>query len=116
MALHDSKPIGVDEALEKRLGKEPYMVREQFVGPMSRVHDVDEFSRKKNKSIEEVQRVGHAQKRRAIAYLSEVFATDPVFRELIATESDFDPIRCDPEFQAICAKVEQKDKGLGIGD
>jgi hypothetical protein len=53
------------------------------------------------------------QKRRAIAYLSEVFATDPVYRELIATESDFDPIRYDPEFQAICAKVEQRGQGLG---
>ena len=51
------------------------------------------------------------QKRTALAYLSQVFAADPVYRELIATESDFDPIRCDPEFQALCAKVDEKGRG-----
>jgi tetratricopeptide (TPR) repeat protein len=58
------------------------------------------------------------QKLRALRYLSQALKTDPVYRELVETESDFDPIRSDPEFQAICAKGEQKDKGpeTAVGD
>ena len=53
------------------------------------------------------------QKRRALGYLSQALETDPVYRELLESESDFDPIRCDPEFQAICAKVEERGQGPG---
>ena len=49
------------------------------------------------------------QKHRALGYLSQALETDPVYRELLDTESDFDPIRSDPEFQAICAKAEQRE-------
>jgi Flp pilus assembly protein TadD len=43
---------------------------------------------------------GH--KRRALRYLSQALAIDPAYRKLIETESDFDPLRADPEFRAIC--------------
>ena len=43
---------------------------------------------------------GH--KRRALRYLSQALALDPVFRESAESESDFDPIRADPEFQSLC--------------
>jgi tetratricopeptide (TPR) repeat protein len=44
---------------------------------------------------------GH--KRRALRHLSQALAMDPVYRKMVETESDFDPIRDDPEFQALCA-------------
>ena len=43
------------------------------------------------------------RKRRALRYLSQALAIDPAYRELAEAESDFDPLRNDPEFQAICA-------------
>jgi Flp pilus assembly protein TadD len=46
---------------------------------------------------------GHKQ--RALGYLSQALAIDPAYRELIDAESDFDPLRADPEFQALCAGV-----------
>ena len=42
------------------------------------------------------------QKRRALRYLSQALKIDPSYRKLVETESDFDPLRTDPEFQAIC--------------
>jgi hypothetical protein len=42
------------------------------------------------------------KKRRALRYLSQAMAIDPAYRGLAETESDFDPLRMDPEFQAIC--------------
>ena len=37
----------------------------------------------------------------AIGYLSQALELDPSFRELADKESDFDPIRHDPEFQSL---------------
>jgi tetratricopeptide (TPR) repeat protein len=45
------------------------------------------------------------QKRRALRYLSQAFSIAPKYRELVETESDFNPLRDDPDFQAICAGV-----------
>ncbi len=47
------------------------------------------------------------QKRRALRYLSQSLAIDPTFRTLAETETDFDPLRADPEFQAICEASEE---------
>jgi Flp pilus assembly protein TadD len=49
------------------------------------------------------------QKRRALRYLSQALTIDPAYRDLVEKESDFDPLRDDPEFRALCEKV-------GIGD
>jgi tetratricopeptide (TPR) repeat protein len=46
------------------------------------------------------------QKRRALRYLSQALTIDPAYRKLAETESDFDPLRADPEFQAICGVRE----------
>lgn len=45
------------------------------------------------------------QKRRALRYLAQALASDPAYREMVEAESDFDPIRADPEFQSLCAGV-----------
>ena len=42
------------------------------------------------------------QKSRAIKHLSRALTIDPFYRKLVETESDFDPIRADPAFQAAC--------------
>lgn len=42
------------------------------------------------------------KKRQALRYLAEAVAMDETYRKMIAGESDFDPIRTDPEFQAVC--------------
>jgi Flp pilus assembly protein TadD len=42
------------------------------------------------------------QRRRALRSLSQAVTIDPVYRELADAESDFDPMRADPEFQALC--------------
>jgi Flp pilus assembly protein TadD len=47
------------------------------------------------------------RKRRALRYLSQALAVDPSYRELAEAESDFDRLRGDPEFQAICAGVNR---------
>ncbi|HUY90191.1 MAG TPA: tetratricopeptide repeat protein [Pirellulales bacterium] len=41
------------------------------------------------------------KKQQALSYLSRAIAMDPEFRERIHDESDFDPIRSDPEFRAL---------------
>lgn len=41
-------------------------------------------------------------KRQALEYLEHALALDPQYRHLIDHESDFDPIRADPDFQALC--------------
>jgi tetratricopeptide (TPR) repeat protein len=41
------------------------------------------------------------QKRRALRYLARAMARDAVYRELVEGEADFDPLRSDPEFQAM---------------
>jgi tetratricopeptide (TPR) repeat protein len=46
------------------------------------------------------------QKRRALRFLSLAMASNPVYRKMAQSESDFDPIRSDPEFQAIFAAAE----------
>ena len=43
------------------------------------------------------------RKQRALRYLSQAFAIDPAYRQLAEAEADFDPLRGDPDFQAICA-------------
>lgn len=45
------------------------------------------------------------QKRRSLRHLSKALEIDPSFRDLIETESDFDPLRDDPEFQSLCDSV-----------
>jgi len=45
-------------------------------------------------------------KQRCLRYLSRSLALDPAYRRLIEEESDFDPIRSDPEFQALCEGLE----------
>ena len=47
------------------------------------------------------------QKRRALRYLAQALAIDPAYRKLIDAESDFDPMRADPEFQAIRAGTRE---------
>jgi tetratricopeptide (TPR) repeat protein len=41
------------------------------------------------------------QKERALQSLSRALAIQPDYREMIGEESDFDPIRSDPDFQAL---------------
>lgn len=41
------------------------------------------------------------KKQQALGYLSRAIAMDPEYRERIHEESDFDPIRSDPEFRAL---------------
>lgn len=41
------------------------------------------------------------QKEQALVHLSKALAIDPHYRNLIEAESDFDPIRSDPEFLAL---------------
>ena len=44
-------------------------------------------------------------KRQALAYLSQALMLDGSFRHLIDAEHDFDPLRGDPEFQALTSIV-----------
>jgi Flp pilus assembly protein TadD len=46
------------------------------------------------------------QKRRALRFLSQALSANSIYRKMAQSESDFDPIRSDPEFQAICASAE----------
>ncbi len=48
-------------------------------------------------------------KQRALGYLEQSLALDPRFARQTATEPDFDPIRDDPDFQAVI-------KGQPVGD
>ena len=41
----------------------------------------------------------------AVAYLSQAFELDPEYRDLVAREADFDPIRNHPHFQALASVV-----------
>ena len=41
-------------------------------------------------------------KRQALAFLEQALALDPNYRRLIDDEPDFDPLRNDPEFHAVC--------------
>jgi Flp pilus assembly protein TadD len=41
-------------------------------------------------------------KRQALAYLEQTLSLDPSYRGMAGHEPDFDSIRTDPEFQAIC--------------
>ncbi len=41
------------------------------------------------------------QKRRALRQLSQALAIDPTYRKLAENESDFDPLRADPEFKSL---------------
>jgi len=40
-------------------------------------------------------------KRRALDYLSTAFGLDAHYRQLVDQETDFDPLRADPDFQAL---------------
>jgi tetratricopeptide (TPR) repeat protein len=40
-------------------------------------------------------------KRQSLAYLSQAITLDGSFRSLVETEHDFDPLRADPDFQAL---------------
>ncbi len=53
------------------------------------------------------------QKRRALRRLSRATALDPVYREMVEDEADFDPLRSDPEFQAI-AREAAHEKAHGL--
>ena len=44
-------------------------------------------------------------KRQALDYLSRSLAMDPQYRDLVFDESDFDPIRSDPDFQALTSVI-----------
>lgn len=44
-------------------------------------------------------------KRRALSYLAQAFALDPEYRGLVDSEPDFDPLRADPDFQALTRLV-----------
>ena len=41
------------------------------------------------------------QKRPALEHLSRAFVLDPDYRRMVDSEPDFDPIRSDPQFQAL---------------
>ncbi|MGD0896606.1 MAG: tetratricopeptide repeat protein [Thermoguttaceae bacterium] len=41
-------------------------------------------------------------KRQAVGYLEQALSLDPNYRNLVDHEPDFDPIRSDREFQAVC--------------
>ena len=45
-------------------------------------------------------------KARAIRFLSQALAFAPGYRSLIDAETDFDALRDDPEFHAVCEKVK----------
>lgn len=74
------------EALEQALAAEPNE-------PLLRYNLACYFSLAGNKS-------------RAIRFLSQTLAVAPGYRSLIDNETDFDPLRHDPEFQALCEKVK----------
>jgi Flp pilus assembly protein TadD len=46
-------------------------------------------------------------KNRALRYLSQALAIAPGYRSLIDAETDFDPIRRDPDFLTLCDKVKK---------
>ncbi|MBN2579271.1 MAG: tetratricopeptide repeat protein [Pirellulales bacterium] len=46
------------------------------------------------------------QKQRALRYLSQALTLAPGYRHLIDDETDFDPLRDDPDFQALCHRVQ----------
>jgi Flp pilus assembly protein TadD len=54
------------------------------------------------------------QKGRALRHLSQALSLDPAYCQMVGAEPDFDSIRADPKFQAVCEAAKQK--GLGIGD
>lgn len=45
------------------------------------------------------------QRRPAIAHLSQVIELDARYRDAIDSEKDFDPLRSDPEFQALTSAI-----------
>jgi len=45
-------------------------------------------------------------KPRALRSLARALAIDPGYRRLIDDETDFEPLRDDPDFQALCAETE----------
>jgi tetratricopeptide (TPR) repeat protein len=45
------------------------------------------------------------KKTRALSYLTRAIKLDPHFRDLVGDESDFDPIRSDPEFRALTTVI-----------
>jgi Flp pilus assembly protein TadD len=45
------------------------------------------------------------EKSQAVTYLSQAFELEPKYREMVATEQDFDAIRDDPEFQSILTVI-----------
>jgi tetratricopeptide (TPR) repeat protein len=44
-------------------------------------------------------------KRRVLEYLSLAFASEPKYRDLVADEPDFDPLRTDPDFLALTSII-----------
>jgi Flp pilus assembly protein TadD len=49
---------------------------------------------------------GH--KRRALRHLSQTLKLEPAYCQMADDESDFEPIREDPEFRAICETARQR--------
>jgi tetratricopeptide (TPR) repeat protein len=44
-------------------------------------------------------------KAHALEYLSKAFETDPDYRDRVGSEPDFDPLRSDPDFQALTTLI-----------
>jgi tetratricopeptide (TPR) repeat protein len=47
------------------------------------------------------------KKKHALRYLSQALAIAPGYRGLIDAETDFDPLRDDPDFLNLCDKVKK---------
>lgn len=47
-------------------------------------------------------------KQRALQYLSRSLAIEPQYVDLIDGEPDFDAIRCDPDFRALCEQLRAR--------
>jgi Tfp pilus assembly protein PilF len=45
------------------------------------------------------------EKNRALGHLSQALSIDPEYRRLVDDERDFDPIRADPDFQALTSII-----------
>ncbi len=52
-------------------------------------------------------------RRQSLAHLALSLAVDPAYYQMVDEESDFDPIRSDPEFQAIRASAREQKSEVG---
>ena len=49
------------------------------------------------------------RRRQSLAHLARALDADPAYHQMVDEESDFDPIRSDPEFQSICASAREQE-------